>query len=39
MKVLFFIHNLRIGGAETLVAKYLIKLKEKGIKVVLVEEN
>lgn len=36
MKVLFYIHFLTIGGAETIVVNYLIHLKEKGIDVVLV---
>ena len=37
MKVMYYIHNLSVGGAETLVVNYLIKLKEKGCQVVLVE--
>lgn len=36
MKVLFYIHFLTIGGAETIVVEYLINLKKKGVDVVLV---
>lgn len=36
MKILFYIHDLGIGGAETIVARYLIALKTRGIDVVLV---
>ncbi len=36
MKVLFYIHFLTIGGAETIVADYLINLKKKGVDVALV---
>lgn len=39
MKILFFIHNLNIGGAEMLATRYLINLKKNGLDVVLVEEN
>lgn len=39
MKVMYYIHNLWVGGAETLVTEYLIKLKEKGCQVVLVENE
>ena len=39
MKVLYFIHNLHIGGAETIVTQYLIELHHHGIEVILVEEN
>ncbi len=36
MKVLYYIHSLVIGGAETIVTEYLIALKEKGVETVLV---
>lgn len=36
MKVLYYIHSLVIGGAETIVTEYLIALKEKGVEIVLV---
>lgn len=39
MKVMYYIHNLVVGGAETLVTEYLIKLKETGCQVVLVENE
>lgn len=37
MRILFIIHSLPIGGAETIVTEYLIKLKEKGHEVALLE--
>lgn len=37
MKILFYIHQLCIGGAETIVTNYLIALKRIGIDVALVE--
>ena len=37
MKILYIIHGLPIGGAETLVVNYLIRLKESGHEVGLVE--
>lgn len=39
MKIVYYIHNLVVGGAETLVVDYLIKLKEKGCQVILVENE
>ena len=36
MKILFYIHSLVVGGAETIVTNNLISLKEKGIEVALV---
>ncbi len=39
MKVLYFIHQLCIGGAETIVTNYLIALKNRGVEVVLVEAD
>lgn len=38
MRILFYIYSLCIGGAETVVAEYLLKLKERGIEVCLVED-
>lgn len=37
MKILFVIHNLQVGGAEILVTNYLLKLKEMGHEVCLVQ--
>ena len=37
MKIAYVIHNLGVGGAETIVTNYLIALKEKGMDVVLIE--
>lgn len=37
MKIAFVIHSLPVGGAETIATEYLIKLKEKGNDVCLVE--
>ena len=36
MKVMYFIHTLDIGGAETICAQYLMELKKRNIDVVLV---
>ncbi len=36
MKILYYIHGLHVGGAETLITNYLIRLKEEGNDVVLV---
>lgn len=36
MKILYYIHTLGIGGAETIVVNYLLALKERGYEVVLV---
>lgn len=36
MKVLFYIHTLYVGGAETIVTKYLLSLKEHNVEVALV---
>lgn len=36
MKVLFYIHSLVVGGAETIVTNYILGLKERGIETVLV---
>lgn len=36
MKILYYIYGLPVGGAETIVVNYLIKLKEKNNDVVLV---
>ena len=37
MKILYVIHSLPIGGAECLVVNYLLKLKERGENVTLLE--
>lgn len=37
MRVLYIIHSLPVGGAETLVVNYILKLKEYGIDVCLIE--
>lgn len=37
MKIMYVIHGLCIGGAETLITNYLIELKRKGYEVYLVE--
>ena len=39
MKVLYYIHSLYVGGAETIVANSLLTLKEKGVDVVLVQNS
>ncbi|MGI6377813.1 MAG: glycosyltransferase [Bacilli bacterium] len=39
MKILFYIHNLQIGGAEKIVADYLVHLKNSEIDVALVVNN
>ena len=39
MKILFYIHNLQIGGAERIVADEIIQLKNRGVDVVLVVNN
>lgn len=39
MKILFNIHALHIGGAETVVTNYLLKLKEQGHDVLLVVDE
>jgi glycosyltransferase involved in cell wall biosynthesis len=36
MKILFYIHHLNIGGAETIVVDYILNLKKKGLEVALV---
>ena len=36
MKILFYIHSLVIGGAETIVVNEMTSLKKRGINVVLV---
>lgn len=36
MKILYYIHTLGIGGAETIVVNYLLALKERGHEVTLV---
>lgn len=36
MKILYYIHELRIGGAETIVVQYLSELKRRGHEVALV---
>lgn len=37
MKVLYYIHSLTVGGAETIVTNCLLALKRQGVDVVLVE--
>lgn len=37
MKVVFLIHSLSVGGAETVAVEYLIKLQERGCDVLLIE--
>ena len=37
MKVIYIIHSLPVGGAETLVVDYILKLKQAGIDICLVE--
>lgn len=37
MKILYVIHSLPVGGAESLVVNYLLKLKERGEEVYLLE--
>jgi len=37
MKIMYYIHSLNIGGAETIVTNYLIQLKRNGMDVVLVQ--
>lgn len=39
MKVLYYIHSLCIGGAETIVVNDLLKLKEEGVDVALVQNS
>ena len=39
MKVLYYIHSLTVGGAETIVTNYLIALKGHGVDVALVVNN
>lgn len=39
MKILYYIHSLYVGGAETLVASYIVKLKESNNDVILVVNN
>lgn len=39
MKVLYFLHSLVVGGAETVCTKYLLALKERKVDVVLVVIN
>lgn len=35
MRILYYIHDLHIGGAETIVSSYLIELKKRGHEVVM----
>lgn len=35
MKILFYIHSLHVGGAETIVTDYLLSLKSHGVEVAL----
>ena len=37
MRVIYIIHSLPVGGAETLVVNYILKLKQAGIDICLVE--
>lgn len=37
MRVLYIIHGLPVGGAETIAVNYILKLKEKGIDIYLLE--
>lgn len=37
MKIMYFIHSLVVGGAETIVTNYLIRLKNMGNEVVLLQ--
>lgn len=37
MKIIYIIHSLPVGGAETLVVNYILKLKQAGIDICLVE--
>ena len=37
MKVIYIIHSLPVGGAETLVVNYILKLKQAGVDICLVE--
>lgn len=37
MKIMYFIHSLVVGGAETIVTNYLIRLKDMGQEVVLLQ--
>lgn len=39
MKIMYFIHSLNIGGAETICKNYLIALKKRDVDVVLVIAN
>ncbi len=39
MKIAFFVHSLSVGGAETLACNYLLKLKEFGHDVVLIQKR
>ena len=39
MKVLFYLHSLCIGGAETVVTEYLLQLKRRDIDVILLVNN
>lgn len=37
MRVIYIIHSLPVGGAETLVVNYILKLKQAGVDICLVE--
>ena len=37
MKIIYIIHSLPVGGAETLVVNYILKLRQAGIDICLVE--
>ena len=37
MKIVYIIHSLGVGGAETIVSEYLLKLKEFGCDVFLIQ--
>ena len=39
VKVLFYLHSLCIGGAETVVTEYLLQLKRRDIDVILLVNN
>ena len=39
MRVLLYIHNLQIGGAEKIVSDYSVELKKKGIEIALLVNN
>ena len=39
MKIAYFVHSLSVGGAETLACNYLLKLKEFGHEVILIQKR